>query len=199
MDTVSISARDFIKLITVLKPLIDTRKSAVFGSKRIQLNIENGLIVGYACNNVSVGRCKIPTSCFEGTSKINIDVPKLMPAVNDTVLLSWNDSKATISFGNVSFTYKQVSPGTDFESLFNRINKQYLERMEQQKEESIGSKMINETCLNEEYLYNIVSALHKLKIQRIKIGVDEEPTSAVRITADKESVEVYILPIRSNE
>ena len=56
--------------------------------------------------------------------------------------------------------------------------------------------MINETCLNEAYLYNIVSALHKLKIQRIKIGVDEKPTSAVRITADNNNIEIYILPIR---
>lgn len=196
MNIIELSGEVFLKAITILKSMIGKGKKVNPSLKCIQLHIEQGVLWGYSSNGCCIVRVKICNTYAIEDTIIVIEVPKILPARTQKVKIELdkdNDS-VKLEFGNISIEYKQPTIGnSNFRNLYDQVNIPYLKTAE---DKTSNNKRINDIYINPLYLSNITNAMAKCCIPRMKLEVEDSNKRALRITADGDNIEVYILPMR---
>lgn len=201
MTDLYIDGQGFKDAMVLLKSMIRKDKRVSEKLNRVQLSLEDGILWGYASNGYAVMRVKVGVIPDTDDFKTYIEIPRFMPNPSKMVKIQLNNEQTKIGYDNTIFICKQLpedgSGSVDIVALYNQLRAPYDNTVK--NEENMvksDSKSINKVCLNPAYLNDVISVIRKVKARRVVLEVEDSSTRAVRITANGDDIEAFILPIR---
>lgn len=205
MQNIVIDGQDFINAIILLKSTVAKGNRGNIKLKRIYLSFEQGKLWGYSCSGFSIMRTYICDAPDIADCEMTINVPRLMPKPYQKVRLDFNDEKVIISFDDITFKTKQYDedekPNKTIKELYSQLKDPYLDtlKMDSDSDKKVN-KRINKVYLNPAYLYDIITALKRVKATKISLEVENINIRAVRITASNSGkIEAFLLPVRPSD
>ena len=153
----------------------------------IELWFQNGGVTGYACDGYKVIRYFQPCTC-SSEFMTYIRSPRLWPYDKDLVAIQDTDEeKATVSFGEVQFTYKRpiISGDATIRDLFEKLQR------EMDSKEDCRSIFCNNRLLHD-VATSLVEASQNA--ERVSITLGPSPINPIRFASS--NAEAFLLPIR---
>jgi len=186
----------FNRLIETVKPGVstDTRYEGNAPTRMVRLTFEraeNGTqsVTAYTCDGYRIiktmEKAMVKT---EAAFTVFIGIPAVKPKKTDMVTVTLDGDKSTVSFGNISFRFKQPkedAKGHNMNELFDQ----------QEKTHSAAQKTVFH--VNPTYLRELARSLEKSLPAQLAMAIEIPDTPNGLIKLSRGETEIYLCPMRA--